>query len=437
MSPLRKVAMPAPLIRFWVGVLVLTGLSAAYTIVMTRIHHSPHPWGVPLFWGEDAGWDFNIFRDRFLLFRTDGFWMKPGAPLTYPAALGVALGLLYKLAHPLQAYFLVCLAGAMAWAFWLIRGLARRGVAWGPATIFVLTVVATSWPLWVLFNTGNLEGLVVIVGSAGLLAFVRRRWWLAAGLFGVAGAMKIFPLLLLGLLLSRRRYREFAGGIVTAIAVTLISLAVLGPSIRIAQSMINRGLRVVTVEDALAVASGGPDTNHSLYVAVRYAVLVAHHRHPRGQSANPMVDAAMLRPVFDGYIVCVALLGIASYVVRIRHLPMLNQILILSCCAVTLPPLSRDYTLLHLLVPFGLLCFYVADRAVLEPAALREGDFAVRLAACFGCFAIVFNAATGFDFGRALTSPIRGLTLLALILIALTVRFHWPYLDEPGGAAKV
>ena len=419
MSPRRKIAFPPILLRFWVGVLVLTGLSGAYTIALTLLHHSAHPWGVQLLWGPDVGWDLNVFRDRFLHFRQPGFWQIPGIPLTYPAAVGVVFGLLYKLANPLRDYLLLCAIGVVAWATWLVRNLAAQGVARGPATVFTLTVAATCWPLWVLFDTANIEGLVAILTGLSLIAFTRRRWWIAATLIAIAGAMKIFPLALLALLLSKRRYKEFAAALVLAAVINVASLAILGPTISEAQRQISTGLQVVTTGDALAATSPGPDTNHSLYTVVRYAVLLAHHRHPHGGPAQPDLDAALLRPAYTAYLIFGAIAAIALYFLRIRHLPILNQILALTLCATALPPLSRDYTLVHLLVPFGLLCSYAAAQT--KPAR--------GLAATFAAFAAILTAGTFFSAGLSLTSQFRATALMALLALVLKFPFAWSPLD--------
>ncbi len=419
MSPRSKVAMPPLLLRFWVRILVLTGLSVAYTVAMTLFHRSPHPWGVQLLWGADIGWDLNVFRDRFLHFRQPGFWQIPGIPLTYPAAVGVVFGLLYQLAHPLRDYLLLCAIAIAGWAAWLVRNLAAHGVARGPAAAFALTIAATCWPLWVLFDTANIEGLVVTLVGLGLIAFTRRHWRIAATLIAIAGAMKIFPLALLALLLSKRRYKEFAGALALAAALNLASLAILGPTISEAQRQITAGLSVVTTGDALAATSPGPDTNHSLYTVVRYAVLLAHHRHPHGTPAQPELDTAMLRPAYTAYLILGAFAAIALYFLRIRHLPILNQILALTVCATTLPPLSRDYTLLHLLVPFGLLCIYAASQA----------ERVRGLTAAFAAFAFIFTAGTYLSAGLSLTSQFRAVALLALLALVLKLPFAWSPLD--------
>jgi hypothetical protein len=63
---------------------------------------------------------------------------------------------------------------------------------------FAAIVVATAWPLAFLLDSGNIESVVVATLAGGILAFRRKRWYLAAVLIGLAGAMKLFPLALLG-----------------------------------------------------------------------------------------------------------------------------------------------------------------------------------------------------------------------------------------------
>ena len=64
------------------------------------------------------------------------------------------------------------------------------------------------------------------------------------------------------------------------------------------------------------------------------------------------------------------MLSLVLYFARIRHLPKLNQVLILSILSVTLPPVSYDYTLLALYPPLVLLSMEVTRRAPF-PFALR------------------------------------------------------------------
>ena len=426
----RRIKLPPLLLRFWIGIVALTMLSVIYTLTMTRLHHTARPWGVQLLWGVDAGWDFNVFRARFLLFRTARFWDLSSYPFTYPAATGVLFGVLYKLAHPMRDYLLVCAAAGCAWVWWLAQKLTGHGISRVLAVGFAFTVVATCWPLWLLLDTANIEGAVIVVLALGLLAFVAKRCWLAALLIGCAGALKLFPLILLALLLSRRRYKEFAVGLLTTAVITLASLAILGPGIARAQQQIDIAFQFLT---RLNIANPMPqavDADHSLFALVRSGLLILHYGGLHLLPAQYASATTMLSTALTLYIPLIAILGLAAYVLVIRKLPMLNQVIALSTCAVLLPPTSLDYTLLHLLVPFGLLTVYAARswRHALDPKGL---------ALCLACFAIIFGADTFFTFRYPFTSPMRTLALLLLLAAALRYPLPWPELDAPQAEARV
>ena len=88
---------------------------------------------------------------------------------------------------------------------------ARRDRA-ATATLFPLTVALVSFPIAGLVQRGNIELFLWIFAAAGTWAFLRGHENAAAVLWGLAAAMKLFPIVLLVLLLPRRRWRAFAVG---------------------------------------------------------------------------------------------------------------------------------------------------------------------------------------------------------------------------------
>ena len=88
----------------------------------------------------------------------------------------------------------------------------RAGIAAYQAALLPLTVAAMSFPIARLIHQGNIELVVWIFTATGVWAFMRGHENAAAVLWGLAAAMKLFPLVLLGLLLPRRHYRAFAAG---------------------------------------------------------------------------------------------------------------------------------------------------------------------------------------------------------------------------------
>jgi hypothetical protein len=272
------------------------------------------------------------------------------------------------------------------------------------AYAFVAAAVATSWPIYFQLDSANIEAVVAAVLALGVLAVWSERWWAGAVLIGIAGAMKIFPLLLMGLLLSRRKYKEFATGLAVAVAVTIGGLAIAGPTVLEAQRGVDAGLLYLRAGN---LVPGTPMVaTHSLWALLKWTwVAIDRHLHPVDAARERHVLAAMLTI----YLAAAAILGTVLYLGWMRRLPLLNQLLGLTVCAVLLPPVSMDYTLLHLLVPFGLLCLKVAERD-------REEAIATPLIVSFFCFAVIFSAASFLRFPLEFNSQIRTLALVALLV---------------------
>ncbi len=62
------------------------------------------------------------------------------------------------------------------------------------------------------------------MAALGVWAFCKRRNYSAAACFGIAGALKIFPFVYVGLLLSKQKYREIIFSGAVAVFTTLVSL---------------------------------------------------------------------------------------------------------------------------------------------------------------------------------------------------------------------
>ena len=412
---------------------VMTAMLAAsvlFTAILTHLLHTPDPFGIPWFWHGQEWPDFRVFQDQSLHFRTASYWDDYGYPFTYPAPLAVTFGLFYRLPHPLKTYFVILALGCTAWITWLARGLAARGLALHESLAFALIVLITSWPVWYLIDTTNIEGLMAILLALGVLAVLRGNSWVGAILIGIAASMKLFPILLLVLLLSKRRFKEFAAGVATAIGATVGSLALLGPSIRVAQAHLNDGMEFLR-KNYMVLNRGAIELNfsHSLFNQLKFVLLLGDRiLNHGGAAASRAHEQAILDAALPAYLVVGAIVGVAIYVVKIRKLPMLNQTIAVTIAAVLLPPFSSDYTLIHMLIPFGLLCFYTVD-------AKREGRIVSGLNACFACFCLVLAFESFFTIRYALANSIRALALIALLILVLRHRFEWIELDSPGSPA--
>jgi hypothetical protein len=227
-------------------------------------------------------------------------------------------------------------------------------------------------------------------------------------------------LALLALALSKRRYKEFAWGIAVAAVAMLASLSYLGPSVAKAQRHINEGIALVKDRYFFSMLRVAPAFDHSLWMPVRFAtVFLDRMLHPLPPAERAARTLQVLSWSLDVYLAGCAFGGLALYFLRVRSLPMLNQIVALTVCALLLPPLSLEYTLLHLLLPFALLATYAVDME-------RCGQRAKGVAGCLACFVAIFNADSFLNHRYVFASEARLLALVLLLVLALRYRFEPP-----------
>ena len=398
---------PPPALRnFAILFAAMTLLSELWSAAASLLFHVRPPYGGTFSW-DDPSEDLLIFRARFLAFHTPHFWDAGGYPFTYPAPLGVVYWLLYKLPHVAALYLAFSIIVFLLWAWFF----ALRFAAPTKAFALLVLFLAASWPVRFLLQTGNMETVVALFLGIGILSAVNGRWYVAATLIGVAGSMKLYPLALLGLVLSQRRYREFVWGLFTAAITTIASLAFLGPSVFEAQRHIADGLAFLTDRYVLAPLPDGLQFSHSLFNLIKLCVFVF----AKLKSLPASSTASLMATALHWYLPLAAIAALLLYL-RIRQMPILNQIIALTTCAVLLPPFSLDYTLVQLLVPFGLLCVFAADnwRKQQQPAGLSL---------CFTCFALLFSTGAYFEVRYRFAAQVRTLALIVLLAAMLHYRF--------------
>ena len=239
-------------------------------------------------------------------------------------------------------------------AVWLAGGvlgvkheLMKRGIAAWPATLFPLTLVVVSFPIAGLLQQGNIELFMWIAAGLGTWLFLRGKDDAAAVLWGVAAAMKLYPVILLSLLLPKGKWRAFGVGVATVAGVTLLSAMWLGPSISVAWhgSIVNtfgyQGSRVSEFSWHELAA------NHSVFGMVRFGAKIVGFPPAKLPLAYYGGGALVMGLAFFG---------------RLWKMPVANQLLAVTAFMVMFPPVSYFYALVHLYAPFLVLLF-VAIRA--------------------------------------------------------------------------
>jgi len=361
--------------------------------------------------------DLFDFRARFYHFHHLDFFSvahSRGAIFSYPAPVSLLYALFFwPNAHIHLFYTLVTLPPVLVLVLLLGRGMVRRGVGSAITALFLLTTCLMSYPFWFNYFLGNMEICIVVLTAFGVIAFLRGHLYLAAFLIGIAGSMKLFPFILLGLFFARKQYRQFAFSLLVGVATFFGSIWMECPSFSVARAGMAEGAK--SMNDAL-IRKWLPLENgydHSLFALFKRLV----HRHFRGD----VVPVSYL----NVYLVIAAFAGLLLYFLYIRRLPVLNQILSLYVAAVLLPPMSHHYTLMHLYMPWGLLVLFAIDR-------VREGRTTPGLLAAFVCFGVLFSPQSEFILHAAtISGQIKCVALVVLWYIS--VRF--PFRSERLGGS--
>jgi hypothetical protein len=211
------------------------------------------------------------FRDFTNFDPVTGRGTKEGEPtICYPAPMMSAFLLFTRVfPTPLTAYLLFIIISAMYGAACLILSLsysiANRLLLAGVVGVSVIF----SYPLAFLLERANMEGFVWVVLAIGLTEFVARHHKTAGVLFALAASMKMFPGVLLLLLLARKRYKELAVSVVAFAVFTVIALRLLGPSIPAVIEETRAGMDKISATHLMAYRGPEIGYDHSLFSVVK------------------------------------------------------------------------------------------------------------------------------------------------------------------------
>ena len=405
-TKLAAASLPTVLRLFWAGSLIAFGLMFLIAWLTARAsvpHEGWRPLGAPFPFLGDLLENAPTFR----LVHTQAFWHGALAPaIAYPPFGGVVLGLFYASGHPGLLYMSLGLSSLLP-ACWLVRrALLERGIQTWTATLFPLTIAAASFPIEGLLQRGNLELVVWILAGLGAWMFLRGHEHRAAIFWGLAAAVKLYPIVLLILFWPRRRFRPALLGVASFLVATAGSLLYLGPTLRSAWLGWTGDLFGYQHKRAAFWNLTELAENHSFFTWVKAVAIVAHHP-PDG--------------LIPTYYVCGGLLFGLLYFGRLGKLPVPNQLLGVTAFMLLLPTISAFYTLVHLYAPLLVLIFLAleADRARVRVPGLNFSILLfVPICACY----TLFTFRSVLLFGGLL----QGGCLVVLLLCSLEYAFTLP-----------
>lgn len=364
--------------------------------------------------------DLFDFRARFFHFHHLDFFSiahSRGSIFSYPAPVGILYALFFwPNAHIHLIFVVVTSSPLIALVLLLARALKRRGVGTFTSGVFLFTTCLMAYPFWFNYFLANMEICIFLLLAFGVVAYIRGHLYTAAVLIGIAGSMKLFPFILLGLFFARKQYREFVVSVVVGAASFFGSIWIECPSFAVARAGIAAG--AATMNDALIrkwlpLESG---FDHSFFSLIK------------GFAHGYFKDGILPALYLNIYVLVAACTGLVLYFLYIRRLPLLNQILSLYVAAVLLPPMSHHYTLMHLYVPWGLLVLFAVDSS-------RNKRQVPGTLAAFICFAILFSPQSEFIWrASSLSGPIKTIVLVALWYISIKFPFESERYDVQASA---
>ena len=290
------------------------------------------------------------------------------------------------------------------------RALAKRHLRLAHAIAFTALMVLTSWPLLFLIERGNIEVAVILLTFLGAALFWRDSPWLAAVCWGLAASLKIYPAILLAMYLSRSQWRLFVLGLATFAAALWLSFWYIGPTVSLAAHGTLSGIGgfVETYADHYRRFELGHDHSFLGFIKTPLAL-------------RPLHIDSNVSWVSHTYLLLASLATAILWFGPVRRLPRINRYLLLSLAMVALPPVSFDYTLMHLYPGFCLLVLL----AVESPYLPRQIPALGKLLACYTLLLSSENFL--FLHGLHLNGPIKAVALF----VACTLLIRHP-LPEPS-----
>ena len=348
--------------------------------------------------------DFWHYYKLFASFHTQAFF-ESADRFAYPAPCAVLYAMLYGAGpRPHLVFDILLVLVFLASGYLFFRALQHFGVERKEAALITALLMMTTYPWHTLYDRANLELFVYVFLAGGVWAFLTDRPVLAAALWGCAGAMKIYPIALLALFLHRRTKLPLLVGLATFAGVLLLSFWYAGPTIAAAARGTVEGMTGFIGHYAASARREELNLDHSMLGALK-EILSLNMFH-LGEDWSRMSRV---------YQFAVFLGAPILFFGWIRRLPLLNELCLLLVAVVLLPPVSYDYTLVHIYLVMGIVLgayFYAIRRGRAFPGAMVY----------FAAFALLTTPQTWIHL-RGLR-PNGVIKCLALIVIAvLLMRF--------------
>jgi hypothetical protein len=375
-------------------------ISVSYIVLKLHFDHTANH-GIPDVITSPPFGDLYAFANRLQFVHQPDFF-KPEWGWNYSAPCIFLYKVLYFFClrrHGHYIYLLLVLVCLLPLLLTMSLALRRRGLSAQSTWLLLVGTLVMSWPIALGVHQGNTDALIWIGAAFAVWAYYRGMWWTAAVAIGIVAAFKIYPVLLIGLFFPPKKYLQAIGSVLTFAAVTLASLAYIGPSIPAAYRKISGGIKLLS---DLGFYGQDVDWNyltfeHSIVSLIRVCT-VGH--------------LELMRVIFRYYLPVAGAAMALFFLALIWKMPRLNQVLVIVLAMVLLPPKSYDYTLEMMYIPWAWLVLLCVSAA----AAGRKIRGMLPVMFCFAlvCAPELFIKVHGFyAYGQFKTVVMLGMLALA------------------------
>lgn len=203
----------------------------------------------------------------------------------------------------------------------------------------ILMISLLSYPFWFAFERGNIEYIVFIFLGFFLFFFQKKMFYRAGIMLACAGAMKMYPLVLLLLFIADRRYYYAAVSVLITAIITLTSLSVLHGGVF---QNIHWLIQAIQTSGQTALSIPRPSFSLDLFTLINSGIQTLHLN----------VNEVYFSKYYDLSVFTI-LIFLSWYVVFVEK-SLWKKTFLLVSAMLLLPPISCHYKLMHLFLPLAL-----------------------------------------------------------------------------------
>jgi len=275
----------------------------------------------------------------------DEYSFKTRPPMIY-SPLGTYSYLLFYFLYPskpvyalLLSIFLTACATSILLAYKL-----RHSPMAGMFGVAIIITMLTSYPLMFELDRANIEGFAWIFSCLGIISFINNKYMISGILLAIS-AIKFYTGIFLLLFLAKKRYTEFVISVIFLIWLHLFSAYELSGNIFRPFFTLSEGVSSL-LRDHVILGRMLLEFDVSLFAVIKQIFFVVH------LPVNMFVYYLYTLVSIGGFV--------ALYILKARHLPLLNQLFIFTVAIILLPYVSMMYKLLYLTTAWGGFMVFLA-----------------------------------------------------------------------------